>query len=323
MPADGPEQLARVRRDPPRPGGRPADPGHGHGLGAHPLPAPDLDQYVNLRPRGCCPACTARSAGPPEDVDIVFVRENTEGEYAGAGGRVHGGHPTESPSRRPCSPATGSSGSSATRSSTRASTGAGTSRARRSPTRCVTGCRCGTRCSTRSRRTSRRSRRTAASSTRSWRAMVRDPASLDVVVGSNLFGDILTDLGAAIAGSLGIAPSANLDPTRRNPSLFQAIHGSAPDIAGRGIANPVAEIWSAAMLLEFLGERSRRGAHGRGGGDGRRPGDRARPTWAAARPRPRSARRCARRSRPGRPPERRRPRTRRAAAAPRPSRSGR
>jgi tartrate dehydrogenase/decarboxylase/D-malate dehydrogenase len=83
---------------------------------------------------------------------------------------------------------------------------------------------------------------------------VRDPASLDVVVGSNLFGDILTDLGAAIAGSLGIAPSANLDPTRRNPSLFQAIHGSAPDIAGRGIANPVAEIWSAAMLLDFLGE---------------------------------------------------------------------
>jgi tartrate dehydrogenase/decarboxylase / D-malate dehydrogenase len=84
--------------------------------------------------------------------------------------------------------------------------------------------------------------------------VVRDPASLDVVVGSNLFGDILTDLGAAIAGSLGIAPSANLDPTRRNPSLFQAIHGSAPDIAGRGIANPVAEIWSAAMLLDFLGE---------------------------------------------------------------------
>jgi tartrate dehydrogenase/decarboxylase / D-malate dehydrogenase len=83
--------------------------------------------------------------------------------------------------------------------------------------------------------------------------VVRDPASLDVVVGSNLFGDILTDLGAAIAGSLGIAPSANLDPTRRNPSLFQAIHGSAPDIAGRGIANPVAEIWSAAMLLDFLG----------------------------------------------------------------------
>jgi len=84
--------------------------------------------------------------------------------------------------------------------------------------------------------------------------VVRDPASLDVVVASNLFGDILTDLGAAIAGSMGLAPSANLDPSRRNPSLFQAIHGSAPDIAGRGIANPIAEIWSAAMLLDFTGE---------------------------------------------------------------------
>ena len=75
-----------------------------------------------------------------------------------------------------------------------------------------------------------------------------------MIVTENMFGDILTDLGAAIAGSLGIGPSANLDPTRRHPSLFQAIHGSAPDIAGRGIANPVAEIWSAAMLLDFLGE---------------------------------------------------------------------
>jgi tartrate dehydrogenase/decarboxylase/D-malate dehydrogenase len=84
--------------------------------------------------------------------------------------------------------------------------------------------------------------------------IVRDPASLDVVVASNLFGDILTDLGAAIAGSLGIAPSANLDPTRSGPSLFQAVHGSAPDIAGQGIANPLGEIWSGALLLEFLGE---------------------------------------------------------------------
>ncbi len=71
---------------------------------------------------------------------------------------------------------------------------------------------------------------------------------------SNLFGDILTDLGAAISGSLGLAPSANLNPQRRYPSLFQAIHGSAPDIAGKGIANPIASIWSAQLLLEFLGE---------------------------------------------------------------------
>ncbi|HEU5380689.1 MAG TPA: isocitrate/isopropylmalate family dehydrogenase [Ktedonobacteraceae bacterium] len=83
---------------------------------------------------------------------------------------------------------------------------------------------------------------------------VSSPESLDVVVASNLFGDILTDLGAAISGSMGLAPSANVNPERRYPSLFQAIHGSAPDIAGKGIANPIASIWSAQLLLEFLGE---------------------------------------------------------------------
>jgi len=85
--------------------------------------------------------------------------------------------------------------------------------------------------------------------------IVTHPGSLDVVVASNLFGDILTDLTAAAAGGLGVGPSANLDPTRANPSLFQAIHGSAPDIAGRGVANPIGEIMSVALMLEFLGER--------------------------------------------------------------------
>jgi tartrate dehydrogenase/decarboxylase / D-malate dehydrogenase len=190
----------------------------------------------------------------PEDVDIVFVRENTEGEYAGAGGRVHGGHPTELAVET----------SVFTRDGIQRIVRFAFEHARDHGRRHVTSA-------------------TKSNALRHgmplWDAvfdevaaefpqittdsclidalvarMVRDPASLDVVVGSNLFGDILTDLGAAIAGSLGIAPSANLDPTRRNPSLFQAIHGSAPDIAGRGIANPVAEIWSAAMLLDFLGE---------------------------------------------------------------------
>ena len=85
--------------------------------------------------------------------------------------------------------------------------------------------------------------------------MVSKPESLDVIVASNLFGDILTDLGAAISGSLGLAPSANLNPERRYPSLFQAIHGSAPDIAGQGIANPIASIWSAQLMLDHLGEQ--------------------------------------------------------------------
>jgi tartrate dehydrogenase/decarboxylase/D-malate dehydrogenase len=83
---------------------------------------------------------------------------------------------------------------------------------------------------------------------------VRDPAQLDVVVGSNLFGDILSDLAGAITGSIGLAPSANINPERTFPSLFEPVHGSAPDIAGQGIANPIGAIRSAAMLLDFLGE---------------------------------------------------------------------
>jgi tartrate dehydrogenase/decarboxylase/D-malate dehydrogenase len=83
---------------------------------------------------------------------------------------------------------------------------------------------------------------------------VRRPETFDVVVASNLFGDILSDLAAMVTGSIGLAPSANLDPQRRAPSLFEPVHGSAPDIAGRGIANPLAAILSAAMMLDHLGE---------------------------------------------------------------------
>ncbi len=83
---------------------------------------------------------------------------------------------------------------------------------------------------------------------------VRHPDWFDVVVGSNLFGDILSDLGPAVAGGIGIAPSANLDPTRKHPSMFEPVHGSAPDIAGRNIANPIGQIWSAAMMLDHFGE---------------------------------------------------------------------
>jgi len=84
---------------------------------------------------------------------------------------------------------------------------------------------------------------------------VLDPARFDVVVASNLFGDILTDLAAAVAGSIGVAPSANINPERRFPSMFEPVHGSAPDIAGRGIANPVGQIWSAVLMLDHLGEQ--------------------------------------------------------------------
>ena len=81
------------------------------------------------------------------------------------------------------------------------------------------------------------------------------PQAFDVVVASNLFGDILSDLGPACTGTIGIAPSANLNPTRQWPSLFEPVHGSAPDIAGRAIANPIGQVWSVAMMLDFLGHR--------------------------------------------------------------------
>ena len=84
--------------------------------------------------------------------------------------------------------------------------------------------------------------------------MVLHPDWFDVMVGSNLYADILTDLGAALQGSLGLAASANLDPTRTFPSMFEPVHGSAPDIAGKGLANPMAAIWTASLLLEHLGE---------------------------------------------------------------------
>ena len=85
--------------------------------------------------------------------------------------------------------------------------------------------------------------------------MVTHPHTLDVIVASNLFGDILTDIGSAISGSLGVAPGGNINPERTFPSMFEPIHGSAPDIAGKGIANPIAAIWAGAMMLDHLGER--------------------------------------------------------------------
>ena len=84
---------------------------------------------------------------------------------------------------------------------------------------------------------------------------VQRPQVFDVVVASNLFGDILSDLGPAVCGTIGIAPSANINPERTFPSLFEPVHGSAPDIAGKGIANPIGQIWSGALMLDFLGHR--------------------------------------------------------------------
>jgi tartrate dehydrogenase/decarboxylase/D-malate dehydrogenase len=107
---------------------------------------------------------------------------------------------------------------------------------------------------------------------------IRRPASFDVVVASNLFGDILSDVSAILTGSIGLAPSANLDPTRRHPSMFEPVHGSAPDIAGKGIANPIGQTWSGAMMLQHLGESAAAAAIEKGieavlGGAGPRTAD--------------------------------------------------
>lgn len=215
-----------------------------------------FDQYVNLRPVRLLPGVRSPLAGKrPQDIDIVCVRENTEGEYAGAGGRIHQGKEEEVAIQSTIF------------------TRKGTERIIRYAFEYA--------------RSAGRTRVTSATKSNSmqhhmvfWDEVFREiaasyseiaheqqlidslsarfvssPESLDVVVASNLFGDILTDLGAAISGSMGLAPSANLNPERRYPSLFQAIHGSAPDIAGKGIANPIASIWSAQLLLEFLGEQ--------------------------------------------------------------------
>ena len=215
-----------------------------------------FDQYINLRPIRLLQGVPGPLTGKgPKDIDIVCVRENCEGEYCGVGGRLYKGTPQESAVQ------------------TAVFTYRGTERVMRYAFEYAR----------------RHGRKKVTSATKSnainysmvfWDDVFREvsarhpdlqheqqlidslcarfvtaPESLDVVVASNLFGDIVTDLGAAIAGSMGLAPSANLNPEGRYPSLFQAIHGSAPDLAGQGMANPIATIWSVSMMLDHLGEK--------------------------------------------------------------------
>jgi tartrate dehydrogenase/decarboxylase / D-malate dehydrogenase len=215
-----------------------------------------FEQYVCYRPSVLLPGVRSPLAGKrPGDVDFVVIRENTEGEYAGAGGRSHQGLPIEVAVQ------------------TAVFTRVGIERVVRYAFQLA-----------------RRRRRKLVSATKSnaqphamtlWDEVaetvgrefpdvamervlidalaarfVLAPESLDVVVASNLFGDILTDLGAAICGSMGLAPSGNINPEREYPSMFEPVHGSAPDIVGKGIANPVAQIESGAMMMEHLGEKA-------------------------------------------------------------------
>ena len=214
-----------------------------------------FDQYANLRPTRILPGIDAplKRCGPG-DLDWVIVRENSEGEYAGMGGRVHRGHPIEA----------ATDVSIMTRAGVerimRFAFGLARSRPRRKLT-VVT--------------KSNAQRHAMVMWDEIARAvaaefpdvdwdkelvdaatvrMVNRPASLDTIVATNLHADILSDLAAALAGSLGIAPTANLDPERRYPSMFEPIHGSAFDIMGQGVANPIGTFWSCVMLLEHLGE---------------------------------------------------------------------
>ena len=221
----------------------------------------EFDQYVNVRPAKLMPGVTApvvrRDGSPrqPGEIDMVIVRENTEGEYSSIGGRMFPGTEREIVMQE-------------------------TVMSRHGVDRVLRYAFEVARSRPKKHLTSATKSNGIAITMPYWdervEAMakaypdvtvdkfhidiltahfVQRPDFFDVVVGSNLFGDILSDLGPACTGTIGIAPSANLNPTRQHPSLFEPVHGSAPDIAGQGIANPIGQIWCGAMMLDHLGYR--------------------------------------------------------------------
>ncbi len=214
-----------------------------------------LDQYANVRPARILPGIDAPlKRCCAEDLDWVIVRENTEGEYAGAGGRVHRGFPLE------------------VAADMSVMTRTGVERIQRFAFRLAAG-RPRKRLTVVTKSNAQRHAMVmwdeiAAEVAREFpdvewdkemvdamtARMVSRPASLDTIVATNLHADILSDLAAALAGSLGMAPTANLNPERVYPSMFEPIHGSAFDIMGKGIANPIGTFWSLVLMLEHLGE---------------------------------------------------------------------
>ncbi|MGB3257983.1 MAG: tartrate dehydrogenase [Ornithinimicrobium sp.] len=212
-----------------------------------------FDQYINLRPAVLLPGVASPLADTSRGIDIMVVRENTEGEYSEVGGRMFRGTPHEFAvqeavfSRRGTERVVefaavlaqqrGGKLTSATKSN-------GIIHSMTFWDEVFT--------EVLARHTSVTGRLMHVDALAA--RFISHPHELDVVVGSNLFGDILTDIGAAIVGSLGVAPSANLNPDGSFPSMFEPVHGSAPDIAGRGVANPIGQVWSASMMLDHLGE---------------------------------------------------------------------
>lgn len=218
-----------------------------------------FNQYINLRPALLLPGVASPLRDTQRGIDILVVRENSEGEYSEVGGRVFPGKPDELAIQEAVF----------SRRGTERAIEYAVSLARARGGRLVSATKSNgiihsmtfwdevfNDVMARNPDVTGRLMHVDALAAR----FISHPHELDVVVGSNLFGDILTDIGAVIVGSMGMAPSANLNPEGEHPSMFEPVHGSAPDIAGQGIANPIGQIWSAAMMLDHLGER---GAHDR------------------------------------------------------------
>lgn len=214
-----------------------------------------FQQYANLRPVKLLKGVQSPLVGKgPEDIDFWFVRENTEGEYSGVGGRVQVGTPYEVAIQSNIFTREGSE---------RVIRYAFDLARRKGKRKHLTGITKSNACNysmvfwdevfhaVAREYPDVQTRLVHVDAASMY--LITKPESFDVVVGTNLFGDILTDEGAAISGSIGLAPGANLNPEKRYPSMFEPIHGSAPDIAGKGIANPIAAIWSAGMMLDFFG----------------------------------------------------------------------
>src|SRR6201988_4997437 len=214
----------------------------------------EFDQYVNLRPVRLMPGVPCPLANrKPGDIDFWVVRENTEGEYSSIGGRIFPGTEREVVVQETVFTRVGVD---------RILKFAFDLAQRREKKHLTSATKSNGISITMPYWDERVIEMSKAFPNVTWDKFhidiltahfVLNPDRFDVVVASNLFGDILSDLGPACAGTIGIAPSGNINPERRFPSLFEPVHGSAPDIAGKGIANPIGQIWSGAMMLEFLG----------------------------------------------------------------------
>ena len=214
----------------------------------------EFDQYVNLRPCQLMPGVPSPLANRvPGDIDFVVVRENTEGEYSSVGGRMYEGTEREIVFQQ----------SIFSRQGVDRILKFAFDLARTRPKRHLTSATKSNGISITMPYWDERFQLMAKTYPEVridqyhidilTAHFVQRPERFDVVVGSNLFGDILSDLGPAVCGTIGIAPSANINPQRNFPSLFEPVHGSAPDISGKGVANPTGQIWSGAMMLDHLG----------------------------------------------------------------------